>query len=81
MLARLFNPVLATLLFGWLGFLIAFEINSNAGGGSRASNQSMEWVYGVTDVIGSVPTGIIIAALGPIVGYLLWRKSEAQAAE
>ncbi len=78
MIARLFKPVAATLLFGWLGFLVAFDINSNAGGGSRASEQLMSWVYNVTDVIGNVPTGLIIAALGPIVGYALWRKSAEQ---
>ncbi len=78
MLARLFKPVASVLLFGWLGFLVAFEIDSNAGGGSRASEQLMSWVYDVTDIIGSVPTGLIIAALGPIVAYVLWRKSAEQ---
>ena len=78
MIARYSKPVASVVLFGWLGFLVAFQIDSGAGGGSRASNQIMSWVYDVTEMIGPMPTGLLIAALGPIVGYFLWRKAMSE---
>lgn len=75
MIAKYFKPAAALVLFGWLGFLVAFQIDSGAGGGSRASNQIMAWVYDLTEIIGAVPTGLLIAALGPVAAYALWRKA------